>query len=292
MVYFALRHAERPCTYDPQQARMNYRHAFHAGNFADVAKHLALVFVLGHLRKKDAPFAAIDTHAGRGAYDLDGEDARRTGEAANGIARLCGLQSKVNSLAAYLELVRESPLYPGSPLLAARLLRPQDRLVAIEKHKEDAAALSRVLRPYRNARAECGEGYARLMALLPPPERRGVVLIDPPYEEQDEFAGLARAFAAAYRRFATGIYMIWFPIKSRAAADGLCGEVLAGGAKKMLRLDVAIGAASADKLGAAGLAVVNPPYGFEAEMRAALGEILPRLGENASARIDWLAGSE
>lgn len=271
---------------------MNYRHAFHAGNFADVAKHMALVFALSHLRKKDAAFAVIDTHAGRGAYDLESDEARRTGEAANGVGKLSGLQSEVPSLAAYLELVRKSGLYPGSPRLAAMLLRPQDRLAAIEKHPDDAASLEGVLAPYRNARAECGDGYARLAALLPPPERRGVVLIDPPYEEPDEFSVLGRVFADAYRRFATGIYMIWFPVKSRAEADGLCGEVLAAGAKKMLRMDVAMGTANADRLAAAGLAVVNPPYGLEAEMRAAFAEILPRLGGNASSRIDWLAGGE
>jgi 23S rRNA (adenine2030-N6)-methyltransferase len=269
---------------------MNYRHAFHAGNFADVVKHLALVSVLLQLRRKESPFVVIDTHAGRGAYDLDGEEARRTGEAATGVAKLTGLRSERPSLAAYLENVRENRHYPGSPLLAARLLRPQDRLVAIEKQPGEAAVLAEVLRPFPNARAEHGDGYSRLAKLLPPPERRGVVLIDPPYEDAGEFAAVGQAFAAALRRFAIGITLLWFPLKSRAAADALCGEVLATGAGKVLRLDLARAAASEERLTAAGLIVVNPPYGFAVDMRAALDELLPLLG--AKARIEWVAGGE
>jgi 23S rRNA (adenine2030-N6)-methyltransferase len=269
---------------------MNYRHAFHAGNFADVAKHLALVAILEHLRKKQAPFAVIDTHAGRGAYDLRSEKAQRTGESGRGIGRLAGLISGQTALSSYLRLVKECGVgtYPGSPLLEAKLLRPQDRLVAIEKHPDDAAALATLLKPFPKARAETADGYGRLVALLPPAERRGVILIDPPYEAGDEFRTAARAFAAAYRRFATGIYAIWFPVKSRAEADGFCGEVLASGATKVLRLDVMLVAPAEDRLSAAGLIVVNPPYLFEDEMRGAFAEVLPLL--EATARFDWLAG--
>ncbi len=269
---------------------MNYRHAFHAGNFADVAKHLALVAILLHLLKKQAPFAVVDTHAGRGAYDLGGKEAQRTGEAERGIGRLADLRSELTTLSSYLDLVHECGVgtYPGSPLLAAKLLRPQDRLVAIEKHPDDAAALAVLLKPFPKARAETADGYARLAALLPPPERRGVILIDPSYEAEDEFQTAARAFAAAYRRFATGIYAIWFPVKSRAEADGFCGEVLAAGTAKVLRLDVALVAPAEDRLSAAGLLVVNPPYRFEDEMGRAFAEVLPLL--EATARFDWLAG--
>jgi 23S rRNA (adenine2030-N6)-methyltransferase len=269
---------------------MNYRHAFHAGNFADVAKHLALTAILLHLRNKPTPFAIIDTHAGRGSYDLGSEEARRTNEAGRGIGRLSDLKSELKALSSYLDLVREGgpAAYPGSPLLAARLLRPQDRLVAIEKHSNEASALVALLKPFANARAETADGYARLAALLPPPERRGLVLIDPPYEAEDEFHTVARAFAAAYRRFATGIYAIWFPVKSRAEADGFCSEVLASGAAKVLRLDVALKTPEKDRLSAAGLLVVNPPFRFEDEMRQVFAETMPRL--DAAARIDRLAG--
>lgn len=274
---------------------MNYRHAYHAGNFADVAKHLALVCVLLHLRKKEPPFAVIDTHAGRGAYDLAGEEAGRTGEAETGIKRLTGLKDAPPALVTYLNLAGQNDTYPGSPLIGAKMLRAQDRLIAFEKHPEEAAVLKTVLAPFRKAHAEVADGYARLAAILPPPERRGVVLIDPPYEAEDEFECVARSFAAAYRRFATGIFLIWFPIKSRAEADGFCGEVLFAGAQKVLRLDVSLGAFDAEKLTGAGLLVVGPPYGFEARMRECFDLVLPRMGNegaSATARFDWLAGSE
>ena len=160
---------------------MNYRHSLHAGNFADVVKHLALVAVLGHLAKKDAPFAVIDSHAGRGRYDLAAAEAQKTGEARTGIERLRGMPGPP-LLERYLALVASEGAnrYPGSPLIAARMLRPQDRLVAVEKHPEEAAALKQLLAPWRKARVEEADGYARLAALLPPPERRGLVLIDPP----------------------------------------------------------------------------------------------------------------
>lgn len=266
---------------------MNYRHAFHAGNFADVVKHLAMVDVLLHLRRKEAPFAVIDSHAGRGAYDLSGQETGRTGEAASGILQLSGLAAGPPPLTTYLELTR-GPNYPGSPLLAARLIRPQDRLVAVEKHLEDAAALSAVLKPFTRARVEEADGYRRLAAHLPPPERRGLILIDPPYESADEFEAVARAVSAAYRRFATGIYLVWFPVKSAGEADGFCGEVLASGAAKVLRIDIAKRGVQGNKLATAGLLVINPPWQFEMEMRESLDLIRPRL--DAETRMIWLAG--
>jgi 23S rRNA (adenine2030-N6)-methyltransferase len=268
---------------------MNYRHAFHAGNFADVAKHLALISVLLRLRRKTKPFAVIDTHGGRGVYDLASGEAGRTNEAEGGIRRLAGLSGGPEALTEYLKLAG-GPRYPGSPLIAAGLLRRQDRLVAVEKHPEDFQALAEALAPFARARAACEDGYARLIALLPPPERRAAILIDPPFEAADEFETCARAFAGAFRRFATGVYLIWFPLKAPAEADRFCGEVLDAGAQKALRLDIKLNAPPEGKLAAAGLLVVNPPYGFAAEMREAFAIILPHL--DASANIDWLAGGE
>ena len=267
---------------------MNYRHAYHAGNFADVVKHLAEIAVLTHLAKKDAPFAVIDSHAGCGLYDLSAEQARKTGEADAGIGKLQGL-SGPPLLENYLALAAESGArtYPGSPLIAARLLRPQDRLTAIEKHPEEAAALKQVLAPWRKARVEEGDGYARLLALLPPPERRGLVLIDPPFEAPDEFQTAARTVREAYRKFATGIYLIWYPIKSDAAGNAFVGEVLASGASKALKVEIAIDAPDG-KLGRAGLLLLNPPYPFESEMRVALDAVAPRL--QAKVHMDWVAG--
>jgi 23S rRNA (adenine2030-N6)-methyltransferase len=272
---------------------MNYRHAFHAGNFADVVKHLALVSILSHLRKKPAPFAAIDTHAGRGLYGLKSEEAQRSGEAASGIARLLDIADGPETLRLYLDLVRGvgADAYPGSPLIAAKLLREQDRLIAIEKHPEDLRALARTLAPFRRARAVEADGYARLTALLPPPERRGLILIDPPYEAPDEFAQAAGAVAGALKRFATGIVVVWFPIKSAAAADAFCGEVLAAGPRKMLRLDIVVDEVS-DRLGAAGLLVVNAPFGFARDVAETLRAITPRLGGTARFEILKLAGED
>ena len=276
---------------------MNYRHGYHAGNFADVIKHVALVAVVAHLKKKDAAFAVIDSHAGRGLYDLAGAEAGKTGEARDGVVRLAGLSGDLpEALAAYLALVKDAGegRYPGSPLIAARLLRPQDRLIAIEKHPEEFAALKDVLSPFRNVAVEHGDGYARAVKLLPPPARRGVTVIDPPFESPNEFESLARAVNDARRKFATGIFLVWYPIKSQSAVDGFLGEILAGGAQKALTVEVAV-PPDGDKLARAGLLVINPPYGFAAAMAAAAAILGPRLGrDGAPARIvsAWLAGAE
>jgi 23S rRNA (adenine2030-N6)-methyltransferase len=268
---------------------MNYRHGYHAGNFADVVKHVALMAILLHLKKKDAAFAVVDSHAGRGAYDLAGPEAGKTGEAQSGIARLAGLDGAMpEALSTYLALARGGQ-YPGSPLIAARLLRPQDRLTAIEKHPEEFATLKEVLAPFRNAVAEHGDGYVRAIKLLPPPSRRGLVLLDPPFESPDEFSLLARAIREATRKFATGIVLAWYPIKSQAEADAFRGEVLAGGVAKALAVDTRI-AAPDGKLARAGLLVINPPYGFEAAMQGAAGLIASPL--EAVIQTQWIAGSE
>ncbi len=272
---------------------MNYRHAFHAGNFADVVKHLALADVLLHLRKKDKPFFVLDTHAGRGLYDLRSEESARTGEAARGIERLRPLFARGDlpePMKTYFECVEAAGegRYPGSPLIAARLLRAEDRLVAVERHQAEFSALRRALAPYKNAKAIEADGYERLAAYLPPPERRGLVLIDPPYEAPDEFARAAASLATGCRRFATGIYMVWFPIKSPAAADAFCGEVLASGAANVLRIDIEAGAPANDdkeRLAAAGLLVINPPFGMAARMTICAEIVAPLLGEFSARRL-------
>jgi 23S rRNA (adenine2030-N6)-methyltransferase len=274
---------------------VNYRHAYHAGNFADVIKHVALVAIIEHLKKKDKPFRVIDTHAGRGLYDLSGEEALRTGEAREGIARVRDL-SGPPALQTYLDLVRGAGegKYPGSPLIAARLLRPADRLVAIEKHPEEFAELKKALSIFATTRVAQADGYERLKALMPPPERRGLVLIDPPYEADDEFARAAAALIEAQRKFATGIYMLWFPIKSAAAANAFTGEIANAGMEKLLRVDIDVGAADKERLSSAGLLIVNPPYGLAEEMRAVAGVLAPALGRGAPADISvrWLAGRD
>jgi 23S rRNA (adenine2030-N6)-methyltransferase len=271
---------------------MNYRHSFHAGNFADVIKHIALVAILLHLRKKDAPFAVIDSHAGRGFYDLSADEAQRTGEAESGIEKLRDVTGTdiPEALKRYLALVEESGAnhYPGSPLLAAKMLRPQDRLVAVEKHLEEFQTLKQTLAPFRKARTEEGDGYARLTALLPPPERRGLVLIDPPFEATDEFESMGKTVAAALSRFATGVYLIWYPIKSAAQVRAFTGEVLAAGNAKALAIETGIAAAEG-RLGKAGLLVLNPPYGFDGQMREIVSLIARRFPGGHST-VEWLRG--
>jgi len=275
---------------------MNYRHAYHAGNFADVLKHASLVAVLLHLRKKETPFAVIDCHGGRGLYDLSAQEATKTGEAAAGIGRLLQRDSVPGVLKPYLDLVRGfgPSTYPGSPLIAAKLLRHKDRLVAIEKHPEEYAALAHVLGKERRVRLIQGDYAKELLKLVPPPERRGVILIDPPYEVEDEFAQATRLLIAAHRRFANGIFLFWYPAKKAPSVDASAGELLNAGIKSLLAIELDVGRppqADENRLSATGLLIANPPFGFA----DAMGETIPFLtdhlaqGGQASGRVEVLA---
>lgn len=272
---------------------MNYHHAYHAGNFADVLKHAALVAILLHLRKKEKPFAVIDTHGGSGLYDIGGVEAKKTAEAADGILRLLPLASLPGVLSPYCDLVRGfgAGVYPGSPLIAARLLRANDRLVAVEKHPEEYAALAAALSREKTARAINGDAYRELARLVPPRERRGLVLIDPPYEDEDEFPRATRAVIEAYRRFATGIFLFWYPAKSRPAVAASTGEFLNAGLTSLLKIEfdtgapgVARNAGRRSPMTAAGLLVVNPPFAFADEMNGILPFLARVLAQGAEAR--------
>jgi 23S rRNA (adenine2030-N6)-methyltransferase len=271
---------------------MNYRHAYHAGNFADVLKHAALVAVLAHLKKKEAPFAVIDTHGGRGIYELGGAEAEKTGEAKEGIVRLLGESALPGVLAPYAEIVRRAGEgeYPGSPLIAAKLLRAKDRLIAIEKHPEEFAVLASMLAPFLRARAIEGDGYVELKKLLPPPERRGLVLIDPPFEDSAEFQKASRALIEAHCRFSTGIYLFWYPAKEKAAVAAAEGEIMNAGMQRLLKVELEVGNTGeaplpgrGPKLSSAGLLVVNPPYGFAEEMQAILPHLAEKLAQGPGA---------
>lgn len=276
---------------------MNYRHAYHAGNFADVLKHAALIQVLLHLRKKETPFAVIDTHAGRGLYDLTKGEAAKTGEAKGGVLKLLAGAAPPGVLGDYIALVRAflPERYPGSPLIAAQMLRAKDRLIAIEKHVQEHAALAETLAPYERSRVILGDGYKELPKLLPPLERRGLVLIDPPFEEAGEFETAVAGLIAAQRKFATSIYLLWYPVKARGAVELGSGEIINAGVTRLLRVELDIGRAPdtpENALSATGLLVVNPPYGFAEEMERIvpyLRDVLGR-GEGASTRIERLAG--
>ena len=277
---------------------MNYRHAFHAGNFADVIKHIVLVRILTYLQDKPAAFRVIDTHAGAGVYDLAGEEASRGGEWLTGIARL--MQARLSEtvaplVAPYLDIVRAfNPqrgleAYPGSPLIARALLRPQDRLVACELEPIARKHLIGALRRDTQARVVDLDGWVALPAFVPPKERRGLVLIDPPFEQKDEFARLANGFAEAFAKWPTGSYLLWYPAKSRRATDDLARRVAAttgGGADKYLRLEFSVAPQTTDgPLTSAGLLIVNPPWTLMAELKAILPELEKPLGQGGAARF-------
>jgi 23S rRNA (adenine2030-N6)-methyltransferase len=284
---------------------MNYRHAFHAGNFADVFKHAILTRILVHLREKPAPFRVIDVHAGAGLYDLAAEESQRTGEWKNGIGRLFAAElpelrpEAAALLAPYLAAVRASNPggrlrhYPGSPLIVAELLRANDRLIACELEPAAAAALGRRLHGVRQAKAIVFDGWAALSAYIPPKERRGLVLLDPSYEAADEFARLAAALVSAWRKWRTGIYMAWYPIKNRNGPDALARTVARGGIEKALRLELTIGPTAADgPLAGCGLVVINPPWRLAEEAELVLGALMELFGAAAGRRVDWIVESD
>jgi 23S rRNA (adenine2030-N6)-methyltransferase len=280
---------------------MNYRHAFHAGNFADVIKHIVLVRILLYLQEKDAAFRVIDTHAGAGRYDLTGEEAMRGGEWLTGIARILQArfsESALPLIAPYLDIVRafnpqpgNLTAYPGSPLIARALLRPQDRLTACEVEDKARKALIDALRRDTQARVVDLDGWTALPAFVPPKERRGLVLIDPPFEAKDEFERLAAGFSEAFAKWPTGSYVLWYPAKSRRATDELARQVAqaAGEAKppgKCLRLEFSVAPQTADTgLTSAGLLVVNPPWTLAAELKTILPELEKPLGQGGASRF-------
>jgi 23S rRNA (adenine2030-N6)-methyltransferase len=280
---------------------MNYRHAFHAGNFADVIKHVVLVRILLHLQEKNAAFRVIDTHAGAGVYDLAGEEAERGGEWLTGIARIMQARFSENALPLikpYLDIVRafnpqpgQLTVYPGSPLLARALLRPQDRMTACEVEAKARKDLIEALRRDTQARVVDLDGWTALPAFVPPKERRGLVLIDPPYEQKDEFERLAAGFSEAYAKWPTGSYLLWYPAKSRRATDELARQVAhaVGQARppgKCLRVEFSAAPQTAGAgLTSAGLLVVNPPWTLAAELRTILPELEKPLGQGGAGRF-------
>jgi 23S rRNA (adenine2030-N6)-methyltransferase len=258
---------------------MNYRHAFHAGNFGDCLKHALLVWLLRALQRKPGGVAVLDTHAGLGRYDLTAGPAERTGEWRAGIARL--LDDPPPPLADYVQLVRDCGLYPGSPALVHALLRPQDRLACCELHPEDAAELRRAFGGIPGIAVHHRDGWDALGALLPPREglRRGLVLIDPPYEAPDEFDRLAQGLRTGHRRFATGVFAAWYPIKHRAPVRAFHAAMRDSGIRDIVAAELWMRAPlDPARLNGAGLLVVNPPYGFEAAATPILSALLDRLG--------------
>jgi 23S rRNA (adenine2030-N6)-methyltransferase len=271
---------------------MNYRHGFHAGNFADVLKHAVLARMLMHLRAKDKPFRVIDTHAGRGAYDLSADQAKRTGEWRDGIGRIAGAAASggnkldpalADFLGPYLEALaawraeRGPSAYPGSPAIIRHFLRPDDRLIAVEAQDESFAKLARLFPPGSRAKALKLDGYTAWNAYVPPKERRGLVIVDPPYEAPDEFAHVAASLEAAARKWPSGMTLIWYPVKDRALVQRFAERLAQLALPELWRVEIDTGESSGDEAGlrACGLILANPPWTLPAE----LGAVLPRLAK-------------
>lgn len=271
---------------------MNYRHAFHAGNHADVFKHAALTLVLEWLLQKPAPFEVLDTHAGIGLYDLASESALRTREFEAGVGRV--FEPGLASAPAYSALLHDlNPdglaTYPGSPEIVRRMLRDEDRLIACELHPEDAEALKRRYRNDPRVSAHHRDGYEAVGALLPPKARRGLVLIDAPFERTDEGERLAQALAGGLRKWPNGTFMAWYPIKDGLVGAALARAAVAGGFPKTLRAEFSPYPRDNLSLAGGGLLIVNAPWRLDARLTALCQELSGRLGDGRGAwAVDWL----
>jgi 23S rRNA (adenine2030-N6)-methyltransferase len=272
---------------------MNYRHAFHAGNFADVLKHALLARVLAYLGRKDAGYRVIDTHAGIGLYDLAADEALRTGEWRGGVGRIRAARlspTLADWLAPWQAALRavnggdDLMLYPGSPAIATALGRLQDRFHFNELHPQDAATLAALYAGDRRVRVGSEDGYVTVRAQLPPRERRGLVVIDPPFEEAGEFDRLARAVVDARKRFATGCLLIWYPIKDVAAVDAFLAEAAGAGYPRLVAIEQWVRAPGGEgPLAGAGVLIANPPFTLADEIEAILPELTGLLAEDAGA---------
>jgi 23S rRNA (adenine2030-N6)-methyltransferase len=256
---------------------VNYRHAFHAGNFADCMKHALLVWLLDALARKPAPFFVLDTHAGAGRYDLGADPAQRTKEADSGIIRL--LASRPAALDPYLALIDRLGLYPGSPAIIAAMLRPNDRLACCELHPDDAATLRHAFAEDPAVAVHRRDGWEALRGLLPPAQKRGLVLIDPPFENPDEFTRLAEGLKLAHDRFRTGILAAWYPIKRLAQVRQFLTVMRDSGIRDIVTAEFLLREPlDPARLNGCGLLVVNPPYQFEPAATSILASLLAAIG--------------
>ncbi|HEX4196780.1 MAG TPA: 23S rRNA (adenine(2030)-N(6))-methyltransferase RlmJ [Caulobacteraceae bacterium] len=271
---------------------MNYRHAFHAGNHTEVFKHAALILVVEHLLQKPQPFAVLDTHAGLGLYDLTSEPAQKTREYEQGVARVFG--ADLAAARTYLDLLTAmNPValeaYPGSPEIVRRLLRGQDRLIACELHPADFELLKARYRDDPRVFTHHRDGYEAIGAFTPPPERRGLVFIDPPYEAKDEAQRLALALAAGLRKWPTGTFMAWYPIKDRQIAETLSDAAVAEAFPKTLRAEFLAGPEDGLTLAGGGLIICNAPWRLDEKLAALGAELDGRLGAGGGRwAVDWL----
>lgn len=281
---------------------MNYRHAYHAGNFADVAKHVIVTRIVEYLKQKDKAFRVIDTHAGIGLYNLDEGEAARTGEWQDGIAKVIDAKMPApvaELLAPWLNAVRSVNSdkglrkYPGSPKLVRMLMRKNDRLSAIELHPEDAKILARQFEGDYQVRVIELDGWLALGAHLPPKEKRGLVLVDPPFEEGSEFARLVNGLRAAHARWPNGIYALWYPLKDRKSVATFLKDLKETGIPKVLNAELYIrGPSPQPRLDGSGMIIVNPPFKLAEELALIFPELmrLMQLDKGGFWRVDWVNG--
>ena len=279
---------------------MNYRHAFHAGNFADVMKHIIFTRLIEYLKLKPAAFRVIDTHAGLGRYSLTGDEAKRSPEWMDGIGKLlkAELAAKPRALIQpYLDVIADEnqngtlARYPGSPLLARKLFREQDRLSALELHPRDVMKLAALFEGDVQARVTELDGWLALNAYVPPKEKRGLVLVDPPFEGAGEWIRLIEGLAKAHKKWATGLYALWYPLKEPREVTQFVAGLKATGIVKMLRAELLVERPVAGKLYGSGMILVNPPFVLEDELRAILPALVKALGrDGASHKLEWIRG--
>jgi 23S rRNA (adenine2030-N6)-methyltransferase len=278
---------------------MNYRHAFHAGNFADVHKHVVLLALLARLVAKPKPLFYLDTHAGSGWYDLRSPEACRGAEWRAGIARIAHMKPRSEDFSRYLDALRatgvagssEPHKYPGSPILAANALRASDRIVLVEQQLTEAKALEQATASLRGVSVVCGDGYAALKTYLPPRENRGLVLIDPPYESDREFADAEQALRFGLTRWPNGVFALWYPIKAGPDAARLHKALQDAGVRKLLLIELSVRPAdSRIALNGSGLVIANPPWQLDAQIGTAMDELLPVLAPDGAggSRVEWL----
>lgn len=276
-----------------------YRHLFHAGNFADVFKHSLLTQLVIALEKKEKPFFVLDTHAGIGRYDLSHEWAQKNAEYKTGIALVYERNDAPKAFVPYLEIVRAEnrghPLriYPGSPLIVRRLLRPIDRMMLTELNRKDCEALAAVFERDQRVKVQLMDGYQALRAFLPPKERRGLVFIDSSFDRSREFDRLTEGLVEAHRRFATGMYALWYPLMEPLAMRAFERGLVATGIRRMLQLEIMVLPEDwSGSMRGCGMVVVNPPFGFEDTARGMLEWLQPLLAQEGAGgrRVRWLVG--
>lgn len=279
---------------------VNYRHAYHAGNFADVVKHSFLLLLIEHLLKKDKPFCYLETHSGSGRYRLPEATAERVPEYVDGIERLLHARHLQGALLRYFRLIKgfndsgemipRLRMYPGSPLIAAQLLRAQDRMLLCELHADEAESLQALFRGDSRAHVQARDGYQAISALLPPTPRRGLVLIDPPFERPDEFSAIILALKTALQRWPLGIYAVWYPIKRRtdvqpflrAASKLVCEEIISA--------ELSVHPDDTNlRLNGCGMLILNPPYGFAQPAQELLQDLNKLLSQSRFGRAELLS---